>query len=54
MSLKTTALVFARLTVKASVHTEGMQSMELGLEATFRLGDEDQVVGKEQQQNHLP
>ena len=48
------SLSLCQVDCQASVLTEGMQSIELGLETTFRLGDKDQVVGKEQQQNHLP
>ena len=31
-----------------------MQSVELGLEAAFSLGDNDQVICNEQEQDHLP
>ena len=31
-----------------------MQSVELGLKAAFSVGDKDQVICKEQEQEHLP
>ena len=47
-------LSFRKVHLHAPVLTEGMQSIELGLEAASSLGDKDQVICKEQEQNHLP
>ena len=47
-------LSFREVHRQAPVFTEGTQNIELGLEAAFSLGDKDQVICKEQEQNHLP
>ena len=47
--MKDNSLSLCQVDCQVSIHTELMQNIELRLEATFRLGDKDQGVGKEQQ-----
>ena len=43
-SINHNGLTFRQVHRQAPVFTEGMQSIELGLEAAFDLGDKDQVI----------